>query len=149
MFGLFRKRSNPAREAVRTASEFAESLIGHFGHEAFRDDPMAPQALTAYVFGGVSVDGKERGLSMAEIQAVHIAFLCQYCGIAEERAGALSVQLMQAMTERDPQSELYWLYKVVHRGIDGFLAWREGKVKRAGRDFAEVVEALNAGRDSE
>jgi hypothetical protein len=137
-------RRNPHRQTADSVSEFAESIIQLIGVEKFSKDPLAPQVMTAYAYGAVCYRCQQDGLTPADARGIHIAFLLQYCGLAEEQAVTMSGDCDQALTAHNPESDLYRLYGVAHRGMDSYRAWHAGDQRTAAKDFVAVVKELKA-----
>ena len=131
--------SDPAaiKDALDQLSTFCGDVTRHVGEPAFEGDAMERQVLSVYAFGGVHVLCQEKGLQPAEGHALCLALNRKSFGYSAEDSAVKAQALMEAAGDRKSH-----LNAIIHRGIDGFLAWQRDRDAFDASDFKAVIATL-------
>ena len=145
LFG--RKTSPPASEpdaikdAIERLSGFCRDVMRQFGESAFERDSMERQVLSVYAFGGVHVLCQQNGFQPAEGHALILALNFKFFGYSAEESAIKAQALIVASGDRAST-----LNAIIHRGVDGFLAWKADRDSFDAADFKSVIETLRESR---
>jgi hypothetical protein len=129
------------RDALERLSAFCGDVMRHVGEPAFERDSMERQVLSAYAFGGIHVLCQEKGFQPAEAHALCLALNHKFFGYSAEDSAVKAQALLEAAGDRTSH-----LNAIIHRGIDGFLAWRDGRDSFGADDFKAVIATLRGRR---
>ena len=144
---LGRKWGSPPSEpgAIQDAMEqlaaFCDDVVKHVGGPAFDRDAMERQVLSVYAFGGIHVLCQQKGLQPAEGHALGLALNLKHFGYSAEESALKAQTLIDASGDRSSH-----LNAMIHRGIDGFLAWQGDRVSFDASDFKAVIATLRERR---
>jgi hypothetical protein len=125
------------KDAIEQLQAFCGDVTRHFGESAFERDAMERQVLSAYSFGGVHVLCQQKGLQPAEGHALCLALNRSFFGYSPEDSAIKVQALIGALDDRSSS-----LNAIIHRGIDGFLAWQGGRDSFDASDFKSVIATL-------
>lgn len=143
---LFGKKQAPAspedpnaiRGSVDSIAAFSGDIRRHLGEGLFAQDGLEKQVLSAYAFGGVNVLSQQRGLTPPQAHAIMLAVLIKAFGYSPEDSAANAQALITSTG--DGRSSLNG---IIHRGIDGFLAWQKNSSAFDASDFRDVLATLS------
>ena len=122
------------QEAVETSERFVRAIMSHYGEAEFQGDTQAKQILTVYSFGGVSAMALQFGMSQPQAHAVCLTLFHKFFGYAQADAAAKAEAVITAAPDKTSH-----LYRIIHRGADGFLHWQQHNDDGAAKDFAEIM----------
>jgi hypothetical protein len=142
---LFGRKREPARpvdpneikDSVDSLTAFCGDVKRHVGEEVFAQDGMEKQVLSAYAFGGVNVLSQQRGFSAPQVHAMALALLHKFFGYSAQDSAAKAQALIDATGDRRSS-----LNAIIHRGIDGFLAWQNDPSTFDAADLRDVLATL-------
>lgn len=128
---------NAIKDSVDSLTAFCSDVRRHVGEDVFAQDGMEKQVLSAYAFGGVNVLSQQRGFSAPQAHAVALAVLHKHFGYTAEDSAVKAQALIDATGDKRSS-----LNAIIHRGIDGFLAWQQNREAFDASDFREVLTTL-------
>ena len=142
---LFGRKREPARpvdpneikDSVDSLTAFCADLRRHMGEDVFAQDGMEKQVLSAYAFGGVNVLSQQRGFSPPQAHAMALALLDRFFRYGAQDSAAKAQALINATGDKRSS-----LNAIIHRGIDGFMAWQQNRETFDAADFREVLATL-------
>ncbi|MFO0956430.1 MAG: Imm48 family immunity protein [Isosphaeraceae bacterium] len=142
---LFGRKREPAKsvdpaeikDGVDCLIAFCRDVRCHAGEEVFVQDGMEKQVLSAYAFGGVHVLSQHRGFSPPQAHAMMLAVLHNYFGYGEENSTVKAQALINATGDKRSS-----IRAIIHRGIEGFLAWRQDREAFDAADFRNLPATL-------
>lgn len=129
------------KDALEQLSAFCNDVMRHVGESAFERDAMERQVLSVYAFGGIHVLCQERSFQPAEGHALCLALNYKFFGYSAADSAAKAQALLVAAGDRTSH-----LNPIIHRGIDGFLAWRDDRDSCDAADFKAVIATLREKR---
>lgn len=142
--GLFGRTPSPppsepgaVKDAVDDLSSFCRDVIRHVGEDVFAEDAMERQVLSVYAFGGIHVLCQQKGFRPPEGHAIFLTLLLKFFGYSAEDSTTKAQAVIDASADRSSH-----LNRIIHRGIDGFLAWQGDKTAFDGSDFKAVIAVL-------
>ena len=142
-FDRFRPTGRPSphpekiKPALDTIIAFCNDVVQRIGETQFSEDSMEKQVLSVYAFGGIHVLSQQESLAAAEGHAICLALLVQFFGYSPEASAAKAQALIEAAGDKTSH-----LNSIIHRGIDGFLAWQKNRTSFDATDFVEVLTAM-------
>jgi hypothetical protein len=128
---------NPVRSAVDELSAYCADVARLSPDLGFAPLSFESQVLSIYAFGGVHVSASKRRFDLATAHAVCLALFSRHFQFTAEDAAAKAHALIAAASDQTA-----YLHPVIHRGIDGFLAWQEGKREATVTDFRDVLAIM-------
>ncbi len=142
---LLGRKREPARpvdpdaikDSVDNLTAFCGDVRRHIGEDVFAQDGMEKQVLSAYAFGGVNVLSQQRGFSAPQAHAMALAILYKHFGYTAEESAIKAQALIDATGDKKSS-----LNAIIHRGIDGYLAWQQNREAFDAADFREVLTTL-------
>ena len=136
LFGKKQRDAPPERvsESVATLEQYIGAIMSHYGESHFAGDTQAKQILSVYSFGGVSALAVQHQLSPPQAHAVCLALFTRLFGFEPADAAAKAQAVITAAP--DPTSHLY---RIIHRGADGFMHWHQHRDDGAAKDFASIM----------
>lgn len=102
-------------------------------------NPAQRQLLAMFTFGmafGASLDDE---LSPAETHALSIAWLMDAFNYTEQEAVAFAQRLINASANRETDE---FTNTVIHRGIEGYIQWRNEDEKLLRQNIQEILAAI-------
>ena len=138
---LFRQPASAEtiQDCVRLVGAFAAATFSATAasHPALAE--MRRDLLTLFTFGGVHVLSQKRRLDQAEAHAVAIATYMKHLGWSDNEA---VVKAQGAISAAGPDGYPN-LKAVIHKGIEGFLAWERQPHGYSARDYADALDAFD------
>jgi hypothetical protein len=125
-------------EAISTLREYCNKVMHRIGEEAFKGDTMERQVLSVYSFGGLHVLAQQKGFAPPHAHAVCLVLFKDIFGYSNEESAAKAQACITAATDRTSH-----LNSIIHRGIDGFLAWQEHRGTFDASDFKDIIARLH------
>ena len=125
------------KEAIATLREFCSAVMHHAGETAFEGDTMERQVLCVYAFGGLNVFAQQKGFAPPHAHAVCLVLFKDFFGYSDVQSAAKAEACITAVPDRTSK-----LNGIIHRGIDGFLAWQEHPDTFNASDFRDVIARL-------
>jgi hypothetical protein len=121
-------------ESVATMEQYLRGIMSHYGDAHFQGDTQAKQILTVYSFGGISALVVQHQMSPAQGHAICLALFTKFFGLEPADAVAKAQAVITAISDRTSH-----LYRIIHRGADGFVHWQKHSDDGAAKDFAEIM----------
>ena len=128
---------NAIKDSVQAVSDFCRAVIAHVGEAVLAQESMERQVLSVYAFGGVHVLCQQRDFSVSQGHAIALAVFRQFFGYSVEDSAAKAHAVITAASDRTSH-----LNGIIHRGIDGFLAWQERPDTFDAADFRDVISRV-------
>jgi len=134
---------NAIKESVQAVSDFCRDVMRHSGEAVFTQDSMERQVLSVYAFGGIHVLCQQRGFNVPQGHAIALVVFKDFLGYSVEDSAAKAHAVITAARDRTSH-----LNGIIHRGIDGFLAWQEHRATFDAADFRDVINRLQKKRSA-
>ena len=139
---LFGQKSPPPPDAppervsepVATMEQYLRGIMSHYGDAHFQGDTQTKQILSVYSFGGISALAIDHGMGPPQAHAVCLALFTSFFRFEPTDA----VNKAQAVITAAPDKTSH-LYRIIHRGADGFRHWQQHSDDGAAKDFAEIM----------
>jgi hypothetical protein len=140
--GLFNRLFGPkqeapparVREAISVLENYVRSIMSHYGEAHFQGDTMDKQMLSVYLFGGISALAMQNQMSQPQAHAIALTLLIDVFEYDPQDSAAKAQALISAAPDKTSH-----LYKIIHRGLDGFLHWQKNCDDGAAKDFADIM----------
>ena len=127
------------KAAFDEIGSFCGDVMHHVGEATFATDAMERQVLSVYAFGGINVLCQQLGFSPPQAHALALALLHKTFGYSAEESATKAQALIEATGDRKSS-----LNAIIHRGIDGFLAWQADHATFDASDFKSVIATLQS-----
>ena len=121
-------------ESVATMEQYLRGIMSHYGDAHFQGDTQAKQILSVYSFGGISALAIQHQMSSPLAHAVCLALFTKFFGFEPADAANKAEAVITAAADRTSH-----LYRIIHRGADGFMHWQQHSDDGAAKDFAEIM----------
>lgn len=121
-------------ESIATMQQYLQGIMSHYGDVHFEGDSQAKQILSVYSFGGISALAMQYQMSPPQAHAVCLALFTKFFGFDPADAAAKAEAVITAAPDRTSH-----LYRIIHRGADGFVHWQQQSGDGAAKDFAEIM----------
>lgn len=137
---LFRQKPPPEApperisESIATMQRYLQGIMSHYGDAHFQGDTQARQILAVYSFGGISALAVQHQMSPPQAHAVCLALFTNFFGFDASDAAAKAEAVITAAPDQTSH-----LYRIIHRGADGFVHWQQQSGDGAAKDFAEIM----------
>ncbi len=125
------------KEAIAVLKEYCSEVMRQTGEAAFQGDTMERQVLSVYAFGGLNVLAQQKGFAPPHAHAVCLVLFKDFFGYSDSESAMKAEACITAAPDRTSH-----LNGIIHRGIDGFLAWQEHRDTFNASDFRDVIARL-------
>jgi len=138
---LFRQKPPPdvpmerVSESVATMEQYLRGIMSHYGGAHFQGDTQAKEILSVYSFGGITALALQHQMSPPQAHAVCLALFTSFFGFEPPDAANKAQAVITAAPDKTSH-----LYRIIHRGADGFLHWQQHSDDGAAKDFAEIMD---------
>ena len=114
--------------------QYLRGIMSHYGDAHFQGDTQAKQILSVYAFGGISAFAIQHQMSPPQAHAVCLVLFTKFF----EFEPADAANKAEAVITAAPDKKSH-LYRIIHRGADGFMHWQQHSDDGAAKDFAEIM----------
>jgi hypothetical protein len=125
------------KETIAVLKDYCSDLMRHTSEAAFLGDTMERQVLSVYAFGGLNVLAQQKGFAPPHAHAVCLVLFKEFFGYSDSDSAAKAEACITAASDRASH-----LNGIIHRGIEGFLAWQEHRDTFNASDFRDVIARL-------
>jgi len=124
-------------DSIAVLKQYCGDVMRHIGEAAFQGDSMERQVLCVYAFGGLHVLAQQKALAPPHAHAVCLVLFKDFFGYSDSDSAAKAEACITAAPDRTSH-----LNGIIHRGIEGFLAWQEHRDTFNASDFRDVLTRL-------
>ena len=96
------------------------------------------QVLAGYCFGALTAYSMEQKVNHAQIQAVMISVLVQTFDYSVQQA----VDCFAFLVKCTKREEHPVMFAIIHRGMEGYYMYKDGKRREASKDLNEVIDLV-------
>ena len=125
------------KDAIATLEQFCRDVMRQTGETAFQGDAMERQVLAVYSFGDLNVLAQQKGFVPPHAHAVCLVLFKDFFGYSDAENAAKAQACITAAPDRTSHFN-----GIIHRGIEGFLAWQEHRDTFDAADFKDLIARL-------